>query len=81
MSSNDISIQEHIIVATMFLHNFIRAYEDNDLGQEFSRGGTCQSSEGGYYDEMTHVISSLDELEMKVVRNNITALICGMPQS
>ena len=81
MSSNDISIQEHIIVATMVLHNFIRAYEDNDLGQGFSRGGTCQSSEGGYYDEIIHVISSLDELEMKVVQNNITALICGMSPS
>ena len=25
------------------------------------KGGTCQSSEGGYYDDMAHVISSLDE--------------------
>ena len=45
------------------------------------KGGTCLSSEGGYYDDMAHVISSLDEPEMKVVRNNITASICGMPPS
>ena len=31
---------------------------------------------GGYYDEMTHVISSLNELEIKVVQNNIIASIC-----
>ena len=65
----------------MVLHNFIRTHEDNDLGLGLSRGGTCQSSEGGYYDEMTHMIFSLDESEMKVVWNNITASICGMPPS
>ena len=81
MTSYDIRIQERIIVAAMVLHNYIRAHEDNDLGQGLSRQGTCESSEGGYYDEMTHLISSLDEPKMKVVRNNITALICGMPPS
>ena len=78
MSPYDICIQERIIVATMVLYNFIRAHEDNDLGQGLSRRGTCESNEGGYYDEMVHVISFLDEPEMKVVRNNIIASICGM---
>ena len=81
MPPYDICIQERIIVVTMVLHNFIRAHEDNDLGQRLFRWSTCESSEGGYYDEMTHVISSLDEHEMKVVRNNITISICGMPSS
>ena len=65
----------------MVLHNFIKTHEDNDLGQGLSRGGTCQSSKGGYCNEMTHVIFCLDELEMKVVLNNIIASICGMPPS
>ena len=65
----------------MVLHNFIKTHEDNDLGQRLSRGGTCQSSEGGYYDEMAHVIFSLDEPKMKVVWNNITALICEISPS
>ena len=77
----DIRIQEHIIVAKMVLHNLIRTHEDNDLGQGLPRRGTCKNSKRGYYNEMTHVISSLDEPEMKVVQNNITALICGMPPS
>ena len=47
MSSYDICIQECIIVTTMVLHNFIRAHEDNDG----FLGGTCQSNEGGYYNE------------------------------
>ena len=81
MPPYDIRIQEHIIVAKMVLHNFIRTHEDNDLGQGLSRRGTCKNSKRGYYNEMTHVISSLDEPEMKVVQNNITALICGMPPS
>ena len=62
----------------MVLHNFIRVHENSDLKRGHSARGTYGSSEGGYYDEMTHVISSLDELEMKVVRNNITASICRM---
>ena len=78
MPPYDIHIQERIIVATMVLHNFIRAHKDNDLGQGLSRWGTCKSSKGGYYDEMAHVISSLDEPEMKVVQNNIIVSIYGM---
>ena len=70
-----IHTQEHIIVATMVLHNFIRAHENSDLECEHSTRGTYRSSEGGHYDEMAHVISSLDEPEMKLVRNNITASI------
>ena len=62
----------------MVLHNFIRAHEDNVFGQGLSRWDTCESSEGGYYDEMTHVISFLDEPKMKVVGNNITTSICGI---
>ena len=38
--------------------------------------GTHVKVVGGYYDEMTHVISSLNELEIKVVQNNIIASIC-----
>ena len=37
MPPYDIRIQEHIIVAKMVLHNFIRTQEDNDLGQGLSR--------------------------------------------
>ena len=81
MPPYDIRIQECIIVATMVLHNFIRAHEDNDLKQGLSKWGTCESSKEGYYNEMTHVISSLDEPEMKVVWSNITASICRMPPS
>ena len=81
MSSYDICIQERIIIATIVFHNFIRAHKNNDLGQRLLKGGTCQSSEASYYDEMAHVISFLDEPEMKVVRNNIIASICGMPPS
>ena len=78
MPNYDIRIQEHIIVATMFLRNFTKAHEDNDIGQELSRWDTCERSEGSYYNEMTHVISSLDELEMKVIQNKITTSICGI---
>ena len=76
-----IRTQEHIIVTTMVLHNFIRAHENNDLGHGLSTWGIFGSSKGGHYDEMAYVISSLDKPEMKVVRNNITASICGMPPS
>ena len=78
MPSYDLRIQERIVVVTMVLRNFIRAHEDNDIGQELFRRDTCESSEGSYYNEMTHVISSLDEFEMKVVQNNITTSICGI---
>ncbi|KAL0015435.1 hypothetical protein SO802_002504 [Lithocarpus litseifolius] len=53
----------------------IGSHEDNDIGQRLSRRDSCESSKGGYYDEMTYVISSLDESEMKEFRNNITASI------
>ena len=43
-----------------------------------SRCDKNESSEGGYYDEMMHVISSLNESEMKVVQNNIIASTCGI---
>jgi len=78
MPNYDLRIQERIIVATMVLRNFIRAHEDNDIGQKLSRRDTCESSEGSYYNEMAHVISSLDEFEIKVVQNNITTSICGI---
>ena len=79
MPAFHIHTQERIIVATMVLHNFIKAHENSNLGRGLSAYGTCGSSEGGHYDEMTHVISSLDKPGMKVVRNNITTLICGVP--
>ena len=75
MSAFHIHTQEHIIVATMVLHNFIRAHENSDLQFGYFTRGTYESSEGGHYDEMAHVIFSLDKLEMKLVRNNITASI------
>ena len=62
----------------MVLHNFIRAHENNDLERGHSAWGTYGSSEGGHYDEMAHVISSLDKTEMKLVQNNITSSICRM---
>ena len=65
----------------MVLHNFIRAHENNDLEHGHSAWGTYGSSEGGHYDGMTHVISILDEAEVKEVRNNITASICRMRPS
>ena len=75
MPAFHIHTQEHIIVATMVLHNFIKAHENSNLGRGLSAWGICGSSEGGHYDEMAHVLSSLDEPEMKLVRNNITASI------
>lgn len=32
----------------------------------------CESNGGGYYDNVTQIIFSFDELEIKVVRNKIT---------
>ena len=81
MPAFHIRTQEHIIVATMVLHNFIRAHENNDLGRGLSTWGIFGSNKGGHYDEMAYMISSLDKPEMKVVRNNIIAFICGMPPS
>ena len=81
MPAFHIRTQEHIIVATMVLHNFIRAHENNDLGRGLSTWGIFGSSKGGHYDEMAYVISSLDKPEMKVIRNNITTSICRMPPS
>ena len=81
MPSFHIRTQSHIIVATMVLHNFIKAHENNDLKHKHSARGTYRSNEGGHYDGMTHVISSLDEPEMKEVLNNITTAIYRMCQS
>ena len=77
MPSYDRHIQESIIVATMVLHNFVRTHDINDIGTRFSKCDINESSEGVYYDKMIHVISSLDESEMKVLQNKITASICG----
>ena len=76
-----IRTQNRIIVATMVLHNFIRAHENNDVERGHFAWGKYGSSEGGHYDGMTHVISILDEAEVKEVRNNITASICRMRPS
>ena len=73
--------QNCIIIATMVLHNFIRTHENNNVECGHSAQGTYGSSKGSHYDGMTHVISSLDETEMKEVQNNITALICRMRPS
>ena len=78
MPAFHIHTQEHIIVATIVLHNFIRAHENSDLECGHSTRDTYRSSEGGHYDEMTHVISSLDKTEMKLIQNNITSSICRM---
>ena len=75
MTAFHIRTQERIIVATMVFNNFIRAHENSDLECGHSTRDTYRSSEGGHYDEMAHVISSLDEPEMKLVWNNITASI------
>ncbi|KAL0015437.1 hypothetical protein SO802_002506 [Lithocarpus litseifolius] len=71
-------VQERYPMKKGFLAPFKgeRSHEDNDIGQRLSRRDSCESSKGGYYDEITHVISSLDESEMKVVWNNIIASIC-----
>ena len=76
-----IHTQNRIIVATIVLRNFIRAHENNDLERGCSARGTYGSSEGGHYDPMVYVISSLDKIQMKKVRNNIRASICKMRPS
>ncbi|KAL0001299.1 hypothetical protein SO802_015080 [Lithocarpus litseifolius] len=73
-----IRTQGHIIVATMVLHNFFRAHEiNNDVERYRSIRGTSGRSEIGHFDAVAHMISILDEIEMKVVRDNITASICA----
>lgn len=73
-----IRTQSYIIVATMVLHNFIRAHEiNNDVERFRSTGGTSGPSESGHYDPVAHMISILDEPEMKEVRDSITASICA----
>ena len=76
MPAFHIRTQNYIIVATMVLHNFIRAHDHNDVSQRHSARGTYGSHEGGHYDGVADVVSYLDEDEMKEVRNNITASIC-----
>ncbi|XP_075640673.1 uncharacterized protein LOC142612470 [Castanea sativa] len=73
-----IHTQCRIIVATMVLHNFIRARENNNVERSKFARGTYGRSEGGHYNAMAHVISIFNEAEMKEVRDNITALICRM---
>ena len=81
MPSFHIHTQTRIIVATIVLHNFIRAHENNDVEREHFARGSYGTSEGGHYDGMTHVISILDETKMKEVQNNITTSICRMRPS
>ena len=71
-----ICTQGHIIVATMVLHNFIKAHENNDVEHSRSTQGTYGRSEEGHYNVMTHMISILDETDMKEVRDSIKASIC-----
>ena len=76
-----IRTQGHIIVVTMVLHNFIRTHENNDVDHSRSVEGTSGRSEKGYYDVVAHMISILDEIEMKEVCDNIIASICAMRPS
>ena len=73
-----IRTQGHIIVATMVLHNFIRTHENNDVDHSKSVEGTFGRCEKGYYDVVAHMISILDDSEMKEIRDNITTLIYTM---
>ena len=76
MPAFNICTQNYIIVATMVIHNFIRAHDHNDIPHSHFAWGTYRGSEGGHYDGVTDVVSYLDSDEMKEVRNNITASIC-----
>ena len=77
MPSFKIHTQNLIIVATMVLHNFVRAHEiNNDAKCSKSTGVTSFGSERGHYDAVAEAISILDEPEMKQVRIDITTLIC-----
>ena len=65
--------QNLIIVATMVLHNFVRAHEiNNNVNSSRYTRGTSGRSERGHYDAVTHAISILDEPQMKQVRMRIT---------
>ena len=76
MPAFNIRTQNYIIVATMVLHNFIRAHNHNDIPHLHVARGRYEGSEGGHYDGVTNVVSYLDSDEMKEVQNNITASIC-----
>ena len=76
MPAFNIRTQNYIIVATMVLHNFIRAHDHNDVEHRHSAWGTYGSSKGGHYDGVADVVSYLDSDEMKEVRNNIITSIC-----
>ena len=76
MPAFHIHIQNYIIVATMVLHNFIRAHDHNDIPHSRFAQGTYGGSEGGHYNGVADVVSYLDSDEMKEVRKNITASIC-----
>ena len=72
-----IHTQSYIIIATMVLHNFVRAHEiNNDVKRFRSISGTSGRSERGHYDPVAHMISILDETKMKEIRDNITVSIC-----
>ena len=78
MPGKSIHTQSKIIVATMVLHNFVRAHQINNNGNSSRyRRGTSGHSERGHYDAVADAISMLDEPEMKQVRDNITASICA----
>ena len=78
MSPFHIRTQNLIIVATMVLHNFVRAHEiNNNVNSSKYKGGISGRSERGHYDAEAHAISILDEPQMKQVRDNITASICA----
>ena len=78
MPGKSIHTQSKIIVATMVLHNFVRAHEINNNGNSsrYTRG-TSGRSERGHYDAVAHAISMLDKPEMKQVRDNIIVSICA----
>ena len=76
MPSFKIHTQNLIIVATMVLHNFVKAHEiNNNASCSRSRGGTSFGNERGHYDAVVESISILDEPEMKQVRIDITTSI------
>ena len=78
MPSFKIHTQNLIIVAIIVLHNFVRAHEiNNGAPRSGSRGGTSFDNERGHYDAVADAISILDEPEMKLVHDNITASICA----
>ena len=76
MTAFNIRTQNYIIVATMILHNFIRAHDHNDIPHSRVARGTYGGSEGGHYKGVADVVSYLDSDEMKEVQNIITTLIC-----